>query len=103
MTRAQAAAFQHPLKPGQWMKSSSRPHCQHHQTIGNTEETTPMLYRLERCYFNGDKIALDTGLTLKEAQDWCNDPETSSRTCEGKAAKERSIARGPWFDAYYPA
>ena len=60
-------------------------------------------YRLVRCYFNGDKIDLDSGLTLDEAQAWCNDPETSSRTCEGAEAKRRSLERGPWFDAYYPA
>ena len=58
-------------------------------------------YKLVRCYFSGDKIELDTGLTLEEAQEWCADPETSDRTCEGAVAKERSIARGPWFDAYY--
>jgi hypothetical protein len=60
-------------------------------------------YALTRNYFNGDRIHLDSGLTLEEAQEWCNDPETSSRTCTGKEAKERSIARGPWFDSYDPA
>lgn len=59
-------------------------------------------YTLHRCYFNGQRIILDTGLTLEEVQEWCNDPETSSRTCEGKEAKERAIKRGPWFDAFYP-
>ena len=64
----------------------------------NDRET--QFYKLVRCYFSGDKIELDTGLTLEEAQEWCADPETSDRTCEGAVAKERSIARGPWFDAY---
>lgn len=35
------------------------------------------------------------------AQEICHDPETSSRTCKGKAAKARTRRLGgPWFFGY---
>lgn len=43
-------------------------------------------YKIIRFYFNGDPETRQTGLSLEEAQEWCNDPETRE---EGK-----------WFDGY---
>lgn len=40
------------------------------------------------------------GLTLEQAQTWCRDPETSSRTATGAVARDRTEARGAWFDGY---
>lgn len=37
-------------------------------------------------------------LTLKQAQEWCNDPETSSKTAIKNANKYRK--RLQWFDGY---
>lgn len=47
-----------------------------------------------------DRETIDTGLSLDEAQDHCNDPETSSSTCEGEEGTERTERYGPWFDGY---
>lgn len=44
---------------------------------------------------------LKTGLTLEEAQEHCNDPETSSQTATGKAEKALTAKHGAWFDSYY--
>lgn len=62
-------------------------------------ETT---YRIERKYRDSsDSETIAEGLTLEEAQDHCNDPETSSSTATTTEATERSAQRGPWFDCYY--
>ena len=39
-------------------------------------------------------------LTLEEAQAHCKDPETSSSTATGAAAKAITEKWGPWFDGY---
>ena len=39
-------------------------------------------------------------LTLTEAEAHCNDPETSSSTATGKAARARTRRVGAWFDGY---
>ena len=60
-------------------------------------------YRIERCH-QRDSIPRKTmqeGLTLEEAQDHCNDPESSSKTATGKSAVAYTEQHGPWFDAYY--
>lgn len=41
-----------------------------------------------------------TGLTLAEAQAYCDDPETSSSTCTSSAGRARTRRVGPWFDGY---
>jgi len=45
---------------------------------------------------------ITTGLTLDEAQAHCQDPETSSRTAIGPAARRISRANPgmDWFDGY---
>lgn len=40
------------------------------------------------------------GLTLEEAQEHCRDPETSSRTCKGKAELLHTEQYGMWFEGY---
>ena len=52
--------------------------------------------------FLGDKKSqvIKRGLTLKEAQEHCRNPETSSRTCTTEEAKAITEKYGPWFDGY---
>lgn len=64
-------------------------------------------YKIVRFYQNGRPArVMRRGLTLKQAQDHCNDPETSSETkktaCNGN---DKAIARWHeqqkhWFDGY---
>lgn len=58
------------------------------------------MYRIVRMYFKGGKRTVKSDLTLEEAQAHCRDPETSSRTATGAAAKRRTRQRGAWFDGY---
>lgn len=58
------------------------------------------MYKIVRMYFRGGKRTIKSGLTLEEAQAHCRNPETSSRTATGTAARRRTAARGPWFDGY---
>lgn len=60
-----------------------------------------MSYRIVRNYFNSyRKREMARYLTLEEAQAWCSDPETSSSTATGVAARARTRKLGPWFDSY---
>ena len=64
-----------------------------------------MAYKIVRMYFDRDRAAgarrtIATGLTLEQAQAWCRDPETSSKTCTMRAARNRTAKYGPWFDGY---
>lgn len=43
---------------------------------------------------------IQTGLTLQEAQTWCTDPQTSSRTATTAEALRRTLLYGEWFDGY---
>ena len=60
-------------------------------------------YKIIRIYQNDmeEREVIDTGLTLEQAQEHCNDPETSSRTATGKAGVALTKKHGEWFDAYY--
>ncbi len=40
------------------------------------------------------------GLTEEQAQEHCNDPETSSTTCTNRAGKRRTRQYGDWFEGY---
>lgn len=57
-------------------------------------------YKIVRAFFNGGKRTIKSGLTLEEAQAWCRDPETSSRTAKSAEKRRLTEARGPWFDGY---
>ena len=61
-----------------------------------------MSYKIVRMFFNDDipTKTIKTGLTLEEAQSHCQDPETSSSTCEGITGIERTNELGKWFDGY---
>lgn len=61
------------------------------------------MYKIIRLYFKGGQHTIETGLTLKEAQAYCCNPETSSRTCTKAANTRRTRERGPWFDCYKKA
>lgn len=57
-------------------------------------------YKIIRFFQEEDNEVIDTGLTLEEAQEHCNDPETSSRTATSEAAKYITETWGAWFDGY---
>lgn len=57
-------------------------------------------YKIVRGYFNGGRRVVRRGLTLAEAQAYCQDPETSSRTATSSKARARTRHHGPWFDGY---
>lgn len=54
-------------------------------------------YSIVRFHFQGENEVRATGLTLEEAQEHCNDPETSSSTCSEDTAAANP---GKWFDGY---
>lgn len=59
-------------------------------------------YKIVRHYMrNNRKITVKRGLTLKQAQGHCSDPETSYATCTSSAGKRRTRERGAWFDGFY--
>jgi hypothetical protein len=60
-------------------------------------------YKIVRFYRDNDdlnKSVVARGLTLEQAQDHCNDPETSSTTCTSAKGMARTAAHGAWFDGY---
>lgn len=57
-------------------------------------------YRIVRFYMRKGKRTINTGLTLEQAQEHCNDPETSYSTCTKSVGKRRTKVHGPWFDGY---
>lgn len=75
------------------------PHCKRYD--GSSAECHH--YRVVRFYFNrpGYRRTILSGLTEAEAQAHCNDPETSSSTAKGSAARTRTRRMGPWFDGYH--
>lgn len=59
-------------------------------------------YKIVRFYRDSHKRrTIQRGLTLEQAQDHCNNPETSSETCTSAAGRRRTKLRGAWFDGYY--
>ena len=47
--------------------------------------------------FKQPKKIIKSGLTLEEAKEFCDDPETSSQTCTGKEGLARTERLGDWF------
>ena len=59
-------------------------------------------YKITRYYRNrpGDPDVIQRGLTLDEAQEHCNDPQTSSSAATSPQAQAITEQSGPWFDGY---
>lgn len=57
-------------------------------------------YRITRFYQNGNSETVCKGLSLEQAKEHCQDPETSSRTATNQRAVERTRIFGSWFDGY---
>lgn len=59
-------------------------------------------YKIIRHYENSDMVAevIASGLSFAEAQEWTNNPETSSSTATHPHAITRTELYGNWFDAY---
>ncbi len=59
-------------------------------------------YKVVRMYQNSElrSHVVKRGLTLAQAQKHCQDPETSSRTCQKAENVNRTKRCGPWFDGY---
>jgi len=57
-------------------------------------------YKIVRMFFNRGNRTIKSGLTLEQAQEHCQDPETSSSTCTEEAGLHRTAKFGAWFDGY---
>ena len=55
------------------------------------------LYKINRFVENGKTLTVATDLTLEQAQAWCSDPNSSSRTATDPIGP---IPEGRWFDGY---
>lgn len=58
------------------------------------------MYKIVRSYLSHPSTVIKRGLTLAEAQAYCRDPETSSRTCTKPEHIAHTERMGPWFDGY---
>ena len=58
------------------------------------------MYKITRFFAYGDSKKMQSGLTLKEAQEHCKDPDSSSRTCTTDEDIALTEEFGPWFDGY---
>jgi hypothetical protein len=61
-----------------------------------------MSYKILRFFEDTNKTTklIRSGLSLEEAQQYCDDAETSSTTCTDPAKKEYTKRHGRWFDGY---
>lgn len=57
-------------------------------------------YKVVRFYFSHSRRTIKTGLTLEQAQAHCQNPESSSETCNKSANVRRTRRMGAWFDGY---
>jgi hypothetical protein len=57
-------------------------------------------YRIVRFFRTAQRRTVRRGLTLAEAQQHCQDRETSSTTATGLKARQRTERHGEWFDGY---
>jgi hypothetical protein len=60
---------------------------------------TEPTYKIVRHFHSGPEVIM-TGLTLDEAREHCQDPETSARTCTTYEGQLLTRTRGFWFDGY---
>jgi len=63
------------------------------------EETYYIIRKFKNSEHRDTKIKDD--LTLKEAQEHCRDPETSSQTATSPEAKALTAKCGDWMDVFY--
>lgn len=65
-------------------------------------EMDAMTYKIVRYYADHSKSrrTIETGLTLDEAHEHCNDPQSCSKTGTNKAALQTTRRNGDWFDGY---
>ncbi len=76
----------------------SNTHC---DNCGEDHPNCYCTYEVVRRYRDsGTRLTIKRGLTLEEAQEHCQDPETSSSTATSKAAIAHTREFGPWFDGY---
>ena len=59
-----------------------------------------MTYMIVRHFCKGDNEVIKTDLSLEEAQEWCSDPDTASKTCTTKEGMALTMNHGQWFDGY---
>lgn len=65
------------------------------------EKSSDKTYKIVRFYQKSHpKEVIKTGLSFEEAQEHCNDDETSSSTCEKSQNVARTEEMGEWFDGY---
>lgn len=59
-------------------------------------------YKIVRKFFKGhaDEV-IETGLTLEQAKQHCQDKNTSSKTATSESAVAITQKMGPWFDCWY--
>ncbi len=59
------------------------------------------MYDIYRFFLKEGKTPelVEIGLTLEQAREHCEDPQTSSKTATTPTAKARTRKHGPWFDA----
>ena len=58
------------------------------------------MYKIVRNYLDHPSKFIKRGLTLKQAQAHCRNPETSSKTCTKPELIAHTHLTGPWFDSY---
>lgn len=60
-----------------------------------------MTYRIVRRFYRGNAPqVIETGLSLDEAREHCNDVESSSSSCTSPAGRARLLSMGEWFDSF---
>jgi hypothetical protein len=59
-------------------------------------------FKIVRFYQDSSKDSkiVRTGLTQAQAQEHCQNPETSYRTCTNPTGLARTEKYGPWFEGY---
>lgn len=70
--------------------------------VDETEEMDGSTYAVRRYFQDPDKSweGVATGLTLREAQEHCRNPETSSKTCTTIEGRRRTEEFGAWFEGF---
>ena len=59
-----------------------------------------MQFSIYRFFAKGGRIKITSVRTLKEAQEHCENPQSSSDTCTGFELVRYTVENGAWFDMY---